>query len=216
MSKEDFLTEIRKGISLMRASGPEVALVHHNDADGLTSAAILEAALARAGFSIHRICIERVHPPIVARIHDQFPFTIFYVDLGGQAAPVISDANRGRRTTLSWIIITPRNPPTPRSSTSPLSSSACPAIWISRLPPRPTSSRWNWTRPTVIWRTWPCWALSEMSTTEKGGWSKRIAMRCRTPSSKARCEWRSTSRERKSTRSPDLGTRSRWRRWRSR
>ncbi len=100
MSKEDFLTEIRKGINLMRASGPEVALIHHNDADGLTSAAILETALARAGFSTHRICIERVHPPIVARIHDQFPFTIFYVDLGGQAAPVISDANRGRRTTF--------------------------------------------------------------------------------------------------------------------
>jgi len=100
MGKEDFLQEIRKGINLMRAAGTEVALVHHNDADGLTSAAILETALARAGLSIHRICIERVHPPIVARIHEQFPVTIFYVDLGAQAAPVISDANRGRRTTL--------------------------------------------------------------------------------------------------------------------
>ncbi|MCJ7676730.1 MAG: DHH family phosphoesterase, partial [Anaerolineales bacterium] len=100
MGKEDFLQEIRKGINLMRTAGTEVALVHHNDADGLTSAAILETALARAGFSIHRICIERVHPPIVARIHEQFPITIFYVDLGAQAAPVISDANRGRRTTL--------------------------------------------------------------------------------------------------------------------
>ena len=100
MSKEDFLKEIREGISRMRAAGSEVALVHHNDADGLTSAAILETALARARFSVHRICIERVHPPIVARIHDQFPITIFYVDLGGQAAPVISDANKGRRTTL--------------------------------------------------------------------------------------------------------------------
>jgi len=100
MGKENFLQEIRKGINLMRAAGTEVALVHHNDADGLTSAAILETALARAGFSTHRICIERVHPPIVARIHEQFPITIFYVDLGAQAAPVISDANRGRRTTL--------------------------------------------------------------------------------------------------------------------
>jgi single-stranded-DNA-specific exonuclease len=100
MSKEDFLQEIHKGISLMRAGGSQVALVHHNDADGLTSAAILETALTRAGFTPHRICIERVHPPIVARIHDQFPATIFYVDLGAQAAPVISEANKGRRTTL--------------------------------------------------------------------------------------------------------------------
>jgi hypothetical protein len=100
MSKENFIEEIRKGIHLMRAAGSEVALVHHNDADGLTSAAVLETALTRAGFSVHRICIERVHPPIVARIHEQFPMTIFYVDLGGQAAPVISDANQGKRTTL--------------------------------------------------------------------------------------------------------------------
>jgi single-stranded-DNA-specific exonuclease len=100
MGKEDFLKEIRKGIGWMRAAGNEVALVHHNDSDGLTSAAILQTALTHAGFSVRRICIERVHPPIVARIHDQFPNTIFYVDLGAQAAPVISEANKGRRTTL--------------------------------------------------------------------------------------------------------------------
>lgn len=100
MSKENFLEEIRKGINLMRAAGSEIALVHHNDADGLTSAAVLETAFTRAGFSVQRICIERVHPPIVARIHEQFPATIFYVDLGAQAAPDISDANKGRRTTI--------------------------------------------------------------------------------------------------------------------
>ncbi len=100
MGKDDFLHEVRKGIARMRAGGPEVVLVHHNDSDGLTSAAILQTAFRRAGFSVHRICIERVHPPIVQRIHDQFPHTIFYVDLGAQGAQVISDANQGRRTTL--------------------------------------------------------------------------------------------------------------------
>jgi single-stranded-DNA-specific exonuclease len=114
MGKQDFLREIRKGISLMRASGSEIALVHHNDADGLTSAAILDTAFARAGFSSRRICIERVHPPIVARIHDQFPFTIFYVDLGAQAAPVISEANQGRRTTLILDHHHPQKPTDPR------------------------------------------------------------------------------------------------------
>ncbi len=100
MGKEDFLQEVRKGIGLMHAGGKDVALVHHNDSDGLASAAILQTAFTRAGFEVHRICIERVHPPIVARIHDQFPHTIFYVDLGAQAAQVISEANHGRRTTL--------------------------------------------------------------------------------------------------------------------
>jgi len=114
MSKEGFLKEIRKGISLMRAAGSEVALVHHNDSDGLSSAAVLQTALTRAGFSVHRICIERVHPPIVARIHEQFPATIFYVDLGGQAAPVISDANKGRRTTLILDHHHPQKPTDPK------------------------------------------------------------------------------------------------------
>jgi hypothetical protein len=113
MSKENFLKEIRKGINLMRAAGSEVALVHHNDADGLTSAAVLETAFTRAGLSVQRICIERVHPPIVARIHEQFPATIFYVDLGGQAAPVISDANKGKRTT---IILDHHHPQKPTDS----------------------------------------------------------------------------------------------------
>jgi hypothetical protein len=114
MGKEDFLKEIRKGISWMREAGNEVALVHHNDSDGLTSAAILQTAFARAGFAVHRICIERVHPPIVARIHDEFPATIFYVDLGAQAAPVISEANKGRRTTLILDHHHPHKPTDPK------------------------------------------------------------------------------------------------------
>ncbi len=114
MGKEDFLAEIRKGIGLLKSGGRQVALVHHNDADGLTSAAILQTALTRAGFSVHRICIERVHPPIVARIHAQFDATIFYVDLGGQAAPVISEANQGRRTTLILDHHHPHKPTDPK------------------------------------------------------------------------------------------------------
>lgn len=114
MSKENFLAEIRKGIGLLQSGGRQVALVHHNDADGLTSAAILQTALTRAGFSVHRICIERVHPPIVSRIHAQFDATIFYVDLGGQAAPIISEANQGRRTTLILDHHHPHKPTDPK------------------------------------------------------------------------------------------------------
>jgi hypothetical protein len=114
MSVHDFLKEIRKGIDLMRAAGSEVTLVHHNDADGLTSAAVLQTCLTRADFSVRRICIERVHPPVVTRIHEVFPATIFYVDLGGQAAPLISDANHGQRTTLILDHHHPHKPTDPK------------------------------------------------------------------------------------------------------
>lgn len=100
MSQKAFLAAVRESITRMRQAGSEVTIVHHNDADGLSSAAVLQVALSRANFLVRRICIERVHPPVVARIHEQFPSTILYVDLGGQAAPVISEANHGRRFTI--------------------------------------------------------------------------------------------------------------------
>lgn len=107
MSKEAFLAAIEEGIARMAKASSQVTLVHHNDADGLCSASALQLALSRAGFSVRRIPLERVHPPIVERIHQQFPSTILYLDLGGKAAPLISQANiraeqagYGRRLTL--------------------------------------------------------------------------------------------------------------------
>lgn len=100
MGKEAFLSAIEKGITRLREAGPEITLVHHNDADGLASAAVMQVALSRAGFTVQRIPLERVHPPIVGRIHDQSSATILYVDLGGKAAPVISEANRSQCFTL--------------------------------------------------------------------------------------------------------------------
>jgi len=114
MSKENFLAEIRIGVDRIRAAGSAITLVHHNDADGLTSAAVLETALTRADFSVQRICIERVHPPTIARIHEAFTSSIFYVDLGAQAAPEISDANQGRRTTLILDHHHPNKPTDPK------------------------------------------------------------------------------------------------------
>ena len=114
MSKENFLKEIHKGIGRIRAAGLEITLVHHNDADGLSSAAVLQTSLTRAGFSVRRICIERVHPPTIARIHDEATSSILYVDLGAQAAPEISDANQGRRTTLILDHHHPNEPTDPK------------------------------------------------------------------------------------------------------
>jgi len=73
MSKLEYLTAMKEAIAKLRESGPDITIVHHNDADGLSSAAVLQTALSRAGFAIQRITLERVHPPIVERIHDESP-----------------------------------------------------------------------------------------------------------------------------------------------
>ena len=114
MSKQEFLSALEKGIAEMRKTGSEVTLIHHNDADGLASAAIMQTALTRANFSVRRIPLERVHPPIIERIHKQFSSTILYVDLGAKGAPAISEANHGQRLTLIVDHHHPEDPTDPR------------------------------------------------------------------------------------------------------
>ncbi len=101
MSKQSYIAALKDGIAKLRAAGKEVTLVHHNDADGLTAGAVLETALTRDGFHVKRIALERIHPPIVERIHDRAAgHPVVYTDLAGRAAPVICELNRDRSFTL--------------------------------------------------------------------------------------------------------------------
>ena len=101
MSKQTYIEALLQGIERLRAEDRNVVLVHHNDSDGISSAATLETALTREGFVIERIPLERVHPPIIERIHDNAAGRpVLYTDLGGRAAPVICAANRDRSLTL--------------------------------------------------------------------------------------------------------------------
>lgn len=102
MGKAEYLAALKEGIGRLKASGAQrLVVVHHNDADGLSSAAALTASLERAGYRVERVPLERVHPPVNQRLHDRFAGTpILYVDLGARAAPMIAQVNRGRSLTL--------------------------------------------------------------------------------------------------------------------
>ncbi|HET6846878.1 MAG TPA: hypothetical protein VFH29_08575, partial [Anaerolineales bacterium] len=55
-----------RAILEMRES-PEkaVQVFHHNDADGLTSGAILTRSLQRQGYEVRRICLEKPYPAVL-------------------------------------------------------------------------------------------------------------------------------------------------------
>jgi len=101
VGKETYIEALQQGIKRLRAEDKNVVLVHHNDSDGISSAAVLETALARDGFTVDRYPLERVHPPIIERIHDNAAGRpVVYTDLGGRAAPAICAANKDRSFTL--------------------------------------------------------------------------------------------------------------------
>jgi len=75
--------------------GP-VHLLHHNDADGLTSAAILTRAFERAGRWVRRCAREKPYPAVLERIFDRQDGVIVFADFAGRIAPMISGLNRGR------------------------------------------------------------------------------------------------------------------------
>ena len=103
MSKQTYIDALNDAIARLRSESQErdLILVHHNDSDGISSAVTLEVALSRDGFDVQRIPLERVHPPIIERIHNRAASKpVIYTDLGGRAAPVICAANGDRSFTL--------------------------------------------------------------------------------------------------------------------
>lgn len=78
----------------------EVQILHHNDADGLSSGAILTRAFERNGFAVGRVCLEKPYPVVLERIFEQKGRLIVLTDFAGRIAPMISDLNCGRNLVL--------------------------------------------------------------------------------------------------------------------
>jgi len=77
-----------------------VQILHHNDADGLSSGAILTRTFERRGFDIRRVCLEKPYPVVLERIFEQRDRLIVLTDFAGRIAPLISDLNRGSNLVL--------------------------------------------------------------------------------------------------------------------
>ncbi len=90
----------------------KVLIVHHDDADGLASAAILKRALENR-FDIKLICLEKLFPKIVESVHEE-GVPVIYADLGSPHADLISLKNvKGSPT-----IILDHHDPVPTSTPS--------------------------------------------------------------------------------------------------
>jgi single-stranded-DNA-specific exonuclease len=77
-----------------------VQVFHHNDADGITSGAILTRAFERQGFKVQRSCLEKPYPAVLKKVYEQEKRLIIFADFAGRIAPMISELNKGRNLTL--------------------------------------------------------------------------------------------------------------------
>lgn len=77
-----------------------VYLFHHNDADGLSSGAILLKAFERQGMDVRRFCLEKPYPALLKQIYEKEGSIIVFADFAGRIAPMLSELNRGRNLTL--------------------------------------------------------------------------------------------------------------------
>jgi len=77
-----------------------VQIFHHNDADGLSSGAILSRAFERQGFTVLRLCLEKPYPAVLKRVYEQEGRILIFSDFAGRIAPILSELNGGRNLTL--------------------------------------------------------------------------------------------------------------------
>jgi len=101
MKHEEFGKKVATAISELKQEKPkELILVHHDDADGLCSAAITKAALKREGYGVKTFCLEKIYPEVIESLHENVGRTIFYADIGSSHADFISECNTGRNLTI--------------------------------------------------------------------------------------------------------------------
>lgn len=101
MLMQNFKKYAEHAIALFRKESPKKAfIVHHDDADGLCSAAIIQRALEREEIIPDTFCLEKVYTEVIANLHSKEGQTIFYADIGSSHADLISEINEGRNLTI--------------------------------------------------------------------------------------------------------------------
>jgi RecJ-like exonuclease len=79
------LREFREASKVFRElmeTGRVVRVITHNDADGLSSGAIIHKSLAREGLPVHTRSVKQLEEKVVKEIADEAPEVLIFVDLG--------------------------------------------------------------------------------------------------------------------------------------
>jgi len=99
---QGFQDRLDSAVSAVRESAiREAVVLHHDEADGITSAALTKLALSSLGLSARLICLDKLYPEVVKDIESRSRHVIAYVDLGSGHIDWLINAN----TTRSLILV---------------------------------------------------------------------------------------------------------------
>ncbi|MEM3522426.1 MAG: DHH family phosphoesterase [Candidatus Bathyarchaeia archaeon] len=94
------MNNIKKCIDEFNKIENKVLIVHHDEADGICSAAIIKKALERKGFFIKTLCLDKLFPEVIEKLHSEKDKNIIYTDIGSAHVKRISNVNKSKNFTI--------------------------------------------------------------------------------------------------------------------
>lgn len=94
------LEELLKEAEELARGARSALIIHHDEADGVCSAALTSIALEGAGLRVRRACLDKLFPELLPIIYSSDEDIVIFTDLGSAHAPKISKARRAKPTII--------------------------------------------------------------------------------------------------------------------
>jgi len=94
---ERFQSRLNQAKNRLEEHRDRRALVfHHDEADGLTSAALAKLTLEKAGLATEMVCLDKLYPEVVADVGARPGLVVVYVDLGSGHVNLLGRRNKAQ------------------------------------------------------------------------------------------------------------------------
>ncbi|HZY94753.1 MAG TPA: DHH family phosphoesterase [Candidatus Bathyarchaeia archaeon] len=101
-SSQAFLSRLVEARDAVKHSAlKEATIVHHDEADGLTSAALAKIALEQIGLETRLVCLDKLYPEVVNDLEAGSRKIIVYADIGSAHVDLIGKANKSANLILT-------------------------------------------------------------------------------------------------------------------
>ncbi len=92
---EGFQSRLEQAKTRLKEARSERAVIfHHDEADGLTSAALAKLALENVGLGTDLICLDKLYPEVVADVGARPGLVVVYSDLGSGHVDLLTNCNK--------------------------------------------------------------------------------------------------------------------------